>query len=299
MDRLRAMQVFVRVVERGSFVRAAEEFGLSHGMASAIVKDLEAHVGVSLIHRTTRRLRLTEEGARYLEAARRILADLAEIEDEIGGAERAPRGRLRIQLPVGLARLVVAPALPGFLAACPHLAVEVLSRNGFPRFLEDALDAAVFIGEPPERDVIARPLGRYPFVTSAAPAYLAARDTPVVPEDLDGHACIGVLGGDTGRSLQWRFARDGHESFRSVPTRIAFEASEPAVAAAVAGGGVLQMIRYLVDADIRAGRLVPVLSDWLYPGAQISLVYPRLARPPRKLRAFEAFLRPLMRAAAV
>lgn len=295
MDRLRAMQVFVRVVERNSFVRAAEEFGYSHGMASSIVKELERHLGVELLRRTTRRLSLTEDGQRYFDTARGILGDIADLEDDIGASEKRPRGNLRIQVPVGLSRMVVAPALPGFLEPYPELGMQLLSRNGFPDFVADNIDAAIFIGEPPEQNIIARPLGRIPFITSAAPDYLKKHGVPHTTDDLAEHECIGIISSGTGTNLDWRFQVDGAEKHVVTHGRLAFESSEAAVAAAVAGGGVLQMIAFLVAEDIAKGNLRPVLSDCLYPGATISLIYPKQARMPKKLRVFETFLRQTMK----
>lgn len=295
MDRLRAMQVFVRVVERNSFVRAAEELGYSHGMASSIVKDLERHLGVELLRRTTRRLSLTEDGQRYFDSARGILGDIAELEDDVGSSEKRARGTLRVQIPVGLSRMVVAPALPGFIEPFPELGLQLLSRNGFPDFVGDNIDAAVFIGEPPEQNIIARPLGRIPFITSASPDYLKKHGVPQTPDELIDHECIGIISSGTGNNLDWRFEEQGIARHVATRGRLAFESSEAAVAAAVAGGGVLQMIAFLVAEDIAAGRLKPVLDDWLYPGAMISLIYPKQARMPRKVRVFETFLRETMR----
>lgn len=295
MDRLRAMQVFQRVVERGSFRAASQDFGLSHGAASAIVRELEDHLGVPLLIRTTRSLRPTEEGLRYLAGSGAILSELDALEEDIAGSARAPRGVLRVQMPVGLVRLVVAPALAEFSARHPDLRIEVLSRNGLPDFQRDRLDAAIFIGDVPDRDLIRQTLGRVPLRTLVSPAYRAARGVPRTPEDLAGHDCLALLSATTGQQLDWRFVRDGQTLLVPVRARLVFDASEPAVAAAVAGAGVMQMIAYLVADDIAAGRLEPIMADWLYPGHDICLLTQRLAHKPRKLVVFEAFLRQLLR----
>ncbi|MCT8330469.1 LysR family transcriptional regulator [Albidovulum sediminis] len=284
------MRTFLRVLDLGSFTAASLDAGLAAGAASQIVKELEAHLGVSLLVRTTRSLRPTEEGRQYAARARLILADVAELEDDIGGAERQVRGQLRVQVPPGLARMLAGPALVGFHRRNPDLTIEVVSDSGIPDFLGRRLDAAIFIGELPERDLLKRSLGSVPLVVSAAPAYLDRRGRPGTPADLARHDCIGILSGLTGRRLDWRFRRDGRDQFVPVPSALAFESSDAAVAAAVAGGGLVQMIAYLVDEDLRRGALVQVLADWLYTGPEIMLLTPRLSRKPRRLRVVETFL---------
>lgn len=298
MDRLRAMRLFQRVAELGSYAKASHELGLSGSVASTVIKDLEAHLGVQLLRRTTRSVRPTQEGARYLERLRVILSELDELEDEVKDAGRKVEGHLRLQTPVGFAHQIVARRLPAFLDSHPGLRIDLIARNGLPDFVSENLDGAVFIGEVPDRDVVARPLGRSPFVICAAPEYLARHGTPTAPDDLHGHHTISIRSSDTGAPLPWRFFREGETTFLHLPSRAVFEASEPAVEMAVSGGGVLQMIRYLVAGDIAAGRLVPVLQEWHYPGADIVFVYPRHSRRPRRLRVLEDFVVDCYRTAA-
>lgn len=291
MDRLRAMHLFQRVAELGSFARASLDLGISTSVASGTIKELEAHLGVQLLRRTTRSVRPTDEGLRYLERIRVLLSELEDLEDELKDAGRKVAGHLRLQAPVGFAHQIVAPRLPGFLDSCPGLTIEILARNGLPDFVGEALDGAVFIGEVPERDLVARPLGRSPFVTCAAPAYLARHGVPDTPESLHAHSAIGIRSSTTGAALPWRFQRSGEDVMHlHLQARAVFEASEPAVEMAASGGGVLQMIRYLLEPDITSGRLVPILEDWLYPGADIVFVYPRHTRRPRRLRVLEDFV---------
>ena len=298
MDRLRAMRLFQRVAEMGSFARASTELGLSTSVASTVIRDLEAHLGVQLLRRTTRSVRPTDEGRRYLERIRVILSELDELEDEVKDGGRRVAGHLRLQAPVGFAHQFIAPRLPGFLTAHPKLTIELLARNGLPDFVGEALDAAVFIGEVPDRDLVARLLGRSPFVTSAAPEHLARYGVPRTPEDLHRHPAIGIRSSNMGAALPYRFMKDGEVTQLRLGCRAVFEASEPAVAMAASGGGVLQMIHYLVASELAAGRLVPVLEDWLYPGADILFVYPRHTRRPRRLRALESFVLECFRAAS-
>jgi LysR family transcriptional regulator for bpeEF and oprC len=222
---------------------------------------------------------------------------ISDREEEVKDGGRRVAGHLRLQAPVGFAHQFIAPRLAGFLNAHPKLTVELFARNGLPDFVGEALDAAVFIGEVPDRNVVARLLGRSPFVTCAAPGHLTTHGIPRTPEDLHRHPAIGIRSTNTGTALPFRFMRNSEVNHVHLNCRAVFEASEPAVEMAASGGGVLQMIRYLVARDLAAGRLVPVLEDWLYPGADIVFVYPRHTRRPRRLRVLEGFVLDCFRAA--
>lgn len=290
MDHLRAMRLFLRVAELGSLTAASTDLGYARGAASAIVGDLERHLGVQLLERTTRRLRLTEEGARYLERARQIVADVEDLEDDVGSAERRPRGLLRVQIPPGLTRIVVAPALPDFIAAYPGIELQILSRSDLPDFVGLRLDAAIVVGPLPELDVVARPLGHLPALTVAAPSYLERRGVPLTPADIPMHVCIRTISTVTGAPVVWRFREEDRDLRIAVPGPLAFESPEAAVAAALRGGGILQIGSYIVYDDIRAGRLRTVLDDFRPEGPTLQIVHPRHRRKPRRLKVFEDFL---------
>jgi len=290
MDHLRAMRLFTRVAELGSLTAASTDLGYARGAASASLSDLETYLGVQLIERTTRSLRLTDDGLRYLERARRILSEVEEMEAEIGSAERAPRGRLRVQLPPGIARIIVAPALPAFLDQHPELNLEILSRNEMPDFVAQGLDAALFVGTLPDSDLVARPLGRLPMVTVAAPAYLDRYGTPRTVADLRSHHCIGFQSPRTGTAVSWSY-RDGDETVSFVPdSRLGFDAADAAKTAVLAGAGLMQVASYMVYSEVRAGRLIPVLDEYRTAGVQANILHPRHRHKPRKLRVFEEFL---------
>lgn len=290
MDHLRAMRLFLRVSELGSLTAASTDLGLARGAASAIVADLERYLGVQLLERTTRKIRLTEEGSRYIERARGILDDIADLEDEVGQAERRPHGLLRVQIPPGITRVVVAPALPRFVAQYPEIEVQILSRSDLPDFVGLRLDAALVVGPMPELDVVSRSLGHLPALTVAAPTYLETRGVPQAPCDIDAHSCIRTISTATGNPVVWRFRQDGKDMRMAVPGPLAFESPEAAVAAARRGGGILQIASYLVYDDIRAGTLVTVLDDYRPEGPTLQIVHPRHRRKPRRLKLFEDFL---------
>lgn len=290
MDQLRAMMVYRRVADRGSFTAASADLGLARGAASAIVAQLEKRLGVQLIERTTRQLRLTEDGQHFLERASQILDELRELEEEVGSAERHPRGRLRVQMPPGLARLIVAPALPEFYAAYPDVKLELLTRNGVPDFVGGNIDAAIVLGDLPELDISTRTIGRIPSITVAAPAYLAERGSPATPDDLINHECIGLLSTGPVALLPWRFSLPDGDLWYPIDGRLAFEGSDPAVVAAVRGLGILQLASYLVFEQVRGGKLVTILDTFRPKAQNLSIVHPRHRLKPRKLRVFEEFL---------
>lgn len=284
------MRVFLRVAELGSLTAASEDLGYARGAASAIVKDLEAYLGVQLLERTTRNLRLTDDGQHYAERARAILSDITGLEDEIGAAERRARGLLRVQIPPGLARRVVAPALHRFFDAHPEVTVQIVSRNAVPDFVADRLDAAVYVGDLPDSSIVARPVGRIPFLTVAAPSYLARAGTPGHPGELAHHRTIAILSSATGQPVPLRFRRGDDDISVAPEGPVAFEGSDAAVAAAASGLGLVQLASYLVYDDVKSGALVPVLSDWRAPAAEARLLHPPHRLKPKKLRVFEDFL---------
>lgn len=295
MDHLRAMRLFVRIADLGTLTAASTDLGYARGAASATVAELESYLGVQLLERTTRRLRLTEDGIEYLDRARRILAEVEDMEAEIGSAERLPRGRLRVQVPAGIARTFLAPALPAFLERYPDLSIEVLSRNELPDFVGQGLDAAVFVGPLPDADMIARPLGTLPLITVATPQYLEKHGTPVTVADLSRHDCLGFFTSRTGQPVVWNFRTPNGDVSLVPESRLAFEAADAALAAVLAHAGIMQLGSHMVFSEIRSGRLVTVLDAQRPPGQPAHILYPRHRHKPKKLRVFEEFVLTLNR----
>lgn len=296
MDRLRAMQVFVRVAERGSFSAAAADLGLSHGMASAVVKETEAALGVELIRRTTRRMALTDEGMAYLAHARRILDEVAEMDEAMRDRGGRVAGRLAVQAPVAFARLLLAPSLGGFLERYPLLRLALLSRDRLPDMVAENIDVLVYVGPLPDSGQTVRTLGRFPLVTAATPAYLARHGMPAHPDELDAHRVIDIVSATQGRSLPWQFVVDGARVLRPVSSALSFESSEAAIAAAVSGAGIVQNISYALSGLLASGALVPVLAGYRDPGPEMHLVTRRYVTVPARVRAFAAHVQGLVRA---
>lgn len=296
MDSLRSMGIFVRVAERGSFSKAAADLNLSHGMASAVVKDLETRHGIELIRRTTRRMTLTPEGRHFYERARRIIDDVAELEESLARDKARVTGRLVVQAPVALSRIILAPALGGFLAAYPEIRWTLLSRDNYPDMIAADIDALVYVGPMPDSTLVTRSLGRFAIVTAAAPAYLERRGRPKTPDDLADHDLINITSATSGRALDWRFKVNGKTVLRPMRTNIAFESSEAAIAAAVGGAGILQNISYALTDRFAAGRLKPLLSKWREDGPEVHLVTRKYQVVPPRLRVFASFLQEIIRA---
>ena len=295
MDHLRAMRLFVRIADLGTLTAASTDLGYARGAASATVAELESYLGVQLLERTTRRLRLTEDGIEYLDRARRILAEVEDMEAEIGSAERLPRGRLRVQVPSGIARIFLAPALPEFLDRHPGLSIEVLSRNERPDFVGQGLDCAIYVGELPDSDIIARPLGTLPLITVATPRYLERRGTPQSVDDLARHDCLGFFASRTAEPVKWVYRTpDGNVTF-APESRLTFEAADATLAAMLAHAGIMQLGSHMVFSEVRSGRLVTVLDALRPPGQPAYVLYPRHRHKPRKLRVFEEFVLTLNR----
>lgn len=223
-------------------------------------------------------------------SARAILADIEALEDEVGTAEREPKGHLRVQVPPGLLRVILAPELPDFFRRHPAITLEILSRNAIPDFMSDRLDAAIFVGDMPSSSLIVRRLARMPLMTVAAPEYLARNGVPATPDDLADHTLVAALSSRTGLPIPWRYGRGDAAREIAPAATLAVENAGTAITAATGGLGILQMTSYLVWREIREGALVPLLEDWAPVPSEARLVLPPGRHRPRKLKAFEDFL---------
>ena len=285
------MRVFVRVVEHGSFARAAENLDIARPTTTIAVGQLEKRLGVRLLHRTTRRLSLTDEGRAFYESCVRILEDLAETEDSLSGARATPRGRLRVSTPNALIHQAFMSALPAFLARHPELSVEMVVSDRAVNLVEEGIDCAVrAVPIPDDSTLVARPLQEVYRLTCAAPAYLRSHGTPHDLADLERHNCIQFISPSTGRSIDWRFDI-GTERVNFTPRgNLGVTSLEAAVAAAAAGIGIAQVSDVLAMPQLRAHALQPLFVEWAVPGPTLSLVYPSSRYLTAKVRAFTEFV---------
>jgi LysR family transcriptional regulator for bpeEF and oprC len=289
MDQLAAMRAFIRVAELESFAAAAEILDLSRAVVTTRIAQLEARLGVRLLHRTTRRVRLTDDGTAYYERCLRVLADLDEADEAVSRGRTAARGRLRVQLPVALGRTFLVPALPRFLAAHPALELEVRLANRDVDLVDEGIDCAVRLGVPHETHLVARRIADTRLATVASEGYLRAHGTPRTPDDLAGHNCIAFLDLASGRPVDWAFEQDGRRILRSPQGNLAFNSMEAAVEAAAAGVGVAQVLWWLAAPAFAAGRLEAVLTDIAAAGPPLYVAYPHHRHLSAKTRAFVDF----------
>ena len=289
MDRFGAIRVFAQVVESGSFAKAAERLGLSTSATSRHVADLEAHLQTRLLNRTTRRVSLTESGRAFYERSVQLLADLEEAEQEAARAAVVPRGTIRLTTSVNFGVRHLAPAIADFLAQHRELRFEVSLSDRVVDLVEEGFDLAVRVGNAGSENVVARKLGETRLVPCAAPAYLAAHGAPEMPEDLERHNCL-TYEYVTPRNL-WRFHdATGRERAVRVSGTLHTNNGDLLAEAAARGAGIVFEPAFIVGPDVRAGRLVPLLQDFMAPPLPIYAVYPSRKHLSAKVRSFVEFL---------
>lgn len=293
MDRIGNVAVFVEVAERRSFAEAARRLGRSPTAITRAIGELEARLGVRLLNRTTRAVGVTEAGERFLAGARRVLADLDEIERAAVGEGTAPRGELRVTAPILFGRLHVSPIMIEFLERFPDVSVALSLIDRPVDLVEEGLDVAVRIGALAESSAIASRVGALQRIVVASPDYLARCGTPKAPAELGAHAIVafsGMEGAD-----RWVFRGQGGEASVAIRPRLVVTTAEAAVDAARAGFGVTRVLSYQAADDIARGSLRRLLQA--HEGAElpVHLLYPGGRHPPPKLRAFLDFAVPRLR----
>jgi len=287
MDRLRAFEVFVAVVARQGFARAAEALDTSPANVTRYIAELEAHLGTRLLNRHSRKLSLTESGEALYERARAILADVDEAVAVASAATLRPQGRLRINAPLSFGLLHLAPRWPGFARRYPEVELDVALIDRVVDVVEEGFDLAIRISRSGSTAHAARKLATSRNVVCASPAYLRAQGTPASPAELARHACIvyEYVGSE------WTLLDAGGRP-QTVRVRAAMQTNngDTAAAAARAGLGIVWQPTFLVGPDLRAGRLVPLLPGWRVPDIDILAVYPSRRHLSAKVRAMIDFL---------
>ena len=284
MDRIDAMQAFVTVAELQGFAPAARKLKLSPSAVTRLVAALEERLGARLLQRTTRSVTLTDAGARYLERARRILADVEEAEHAAESERTRPSGRLVVSAPVGFGRLHVSPVMSAYLKRHREVAGELRLEDRIINLVEDGIDLAVRIGHLADSSLVARHVGDMRRIVVASPAYLKARGEPKRPEAISSHDTIEF--GSTAGLSDWRFAEDGGEVRVNYTPRLSTNSSDAAIQYAEAGGGLTRVLAYQAADSIRAGQLKIVLQKFELPAMPIHIVYPTSRLLSAKVRAF-------------
>lgn len=283
MDRFDAIAAFVAVADHRGFAPAARALRVSPSAITRLVAGLEERLGVRLLNRTTRAVRLTDSGARFLDRARRLLADLDEAE-RVAESERAvPSGRLTVTAPAMFGRLHVTPLIMRYLALNPAVDVRLDYTDRIVNLVEEGIDAAVRIGAFPDSGDIARRLGQTRRVVAAAPGYLRDHPAPATPEAVTSHRVVDF--GPTGRAERWRFWRAGQAVDVAVAPRVSVNDAAAAVWAAVEGQGLVMAFGYQVAAEVASGALRVVLAEFEPPPVLIRIVYPSSRLLSVKVRA--------------
>lgn len=269
---------------------AADRLGLSASGVSKAITRLEEELGVRLLNRTTRTVSLTDDGASFVERCRQILADLEEAETVVTRARAAPKGRLRVHMPVGFGRRVIGPTLSEFSRRYPELVLDVeLSDRGID-LAEDGMDAAIVIGDPTDQRVIMRKLFEIRFATCAAPSYLARHGEPQTPNDLSKHQCLGYLLPYQGKYRDWQFRIGGRISHRPISGNLNLNNAESTLDACMAGAGIAHMGTFIAAEAVAAGKLKVILKSFAAPGPQVSLIYLPNRHLSARVRAFVDYI---------
>jgi DNA-binding transcriptional LysR family regulator len=288
MDILASMKVFVAIVDAGSFAAAAERLDMSRAMVSKHITGLEDHLGTRLLNRTTRRLSLTEAGSAFHERSQQIIADVAEAEQVAGATAAAPRGILKITMPLSYGQHRLGRIIAEFAQAYPQVKLDMSLSDRKVNLIEDGFDLAIRIGALAESGLVARKLGTDHSIVCASPAYLDRHGTPHTPHELGGHACLGYT--LSGNGDEWRLeGPDGPVTVRSGgPVRA--DNGDMLRLAALSGAGLIFQPRFIVEEDLEAGRLVQVLPAFTSAELGIYAIYPSRKHLSPKVRTFVDFL---------
>jgi DNA-binding transcriptional LysR family regulator len=288
MDKLRSMAVFVGVVESGSFSAAANELGISAVMVGKHIAQLETMLGTRLLERTTRKQSLTSAGVSYFENCKKVLEQVRWAESSVESLQTQPQGLLRVSAPINLGVSAIAPLIAGYLEQYPQVKLELILSNARVDLIEDGFDLAIRTGELGESDLVARALPDYQLRLCASPAYLQQHGTPQHPSELQQHYCVTHL--VWGQRNEWPSLRLRDQHIWPCKSRFASNDSRALRQAALNGAGIIFQPEVLMAKDIAAGRLIPILTDYLPKATPVNLVYLADPRPRPKLSSLLSYL---------
>jgi LysR family transcriptional regulator, regulator for bpeEF and oprC len=290
MDQFSGLLAFVRAAEERSFTKAAHKLGISPSGVSKAISRLEAQFEVRLLHRTSRSITITPEGAAFYERCRQIVTDLEAAGQLLSRAQEAPRGLLRVTLPLSVGRLHLARALPEFARRYPDVKMEASLTDRRVDLVEEGYDVAVRMGKPPDSRLVARQLATGVLTTCAAPSYLKRHGVPRRPEDLANHNCVHFVVPSTGRVQDWRFQRGGKQLSIPVPGNLSLDHAEALVEAALAGTALIQISSYVTVPAIRTRLLKAVLREFQVDSPPVWVMYRHNPNLTPRVRAFVDFL---------
>jgi LysR family transcriptional regulator for bpeEF and oprC len=295
VDRIRAMQIFSRVVEAGSFSGAAKTLSIPRSTVSRAIQDLESLLGVSLLQRTTRNFRITPDGSFYYDHCLQMLREITGVEAALSERAIQPRGQLRVDMTSSFARSVVLPSIDGFLTRYPDLDLVITLGDRTVDLIQEGFDCVVRAGTPQSSALlVARSIGTFEWIICASPRYIAQYGAPLSLDSLAQHKTIAFHSGRTGRSMDWRFTTADGEQMISIQGRIAVNDTDAYISCGLEGLGLIRIASYLAAPHLEAGRLVRVLAECQGPAEPLSVLYPRNRHLSPSVRAFVDWMVGLM-----
>lgn len=291
MDQFLALKAFTRIVEAGNFTRAADSLNMPNATLSKTIQQLESHLGVCLLQRTTRRITVTPEGREYYEKALRVLRDLEEIDASFKTSRNKLKGHLRIAIGGSTARDVLIPLLVDFMAVYPDIRIDLEVADKPSDLIKGNIDCAVRGGPMDDSTLIARKIGEATMITCATPAYLRLYGIPAYPEELkNGHRLISYLSPATGRAFPFRFEHNGVNTEIKTEYHLGINESNAHIAAGEAGLGIVQTFTYSLRRELATGTLVEILRKWRPSPYPFHVVYAQNRHVPHRLRVFIEWL---------
>ncbi|WP_213767808.1 LysR family transcriptional regulator [Caballeronia sp. dw_19] len=286
MDRLQAMEVFIRVVDTNSFTKAADTLNLPRASVTNIIQNLESYLKVRLLQRTTRRLSLTADGTAYYERCVKVLAEIEEIEGSFSTTAMTPRGKLRVDTSGPIGKMILVPALDDFHAKYPNVQLTIGLSDRRVDMIEEGVDCTIRVGALLDSNMVARHLNDFHFLTAATPGYLKRFGVPISLEDLDKHVAVKYISARTSRPMELHFVVEGEEIEVKIPGAFTVNDAEAHLAVGLKGFGLFQIARMLALPYLRTGELVEVLPQWKPATMETSLVYPQNRHQSPAMRAF-------------
>ena len=288
MDRLGSLNVFVRVAETSSFTVAGRDLGISASGIGKAVARLEDRLGVRLFHRSTRSVTLTPEGALFLRRCHTIIGEIEAAEMELTRVSAAPRGKLRVSLPI--IGMLMMPAVSAFAKAYPEIELDLDFSDRLVDVIGEGFDVVLRTGRPADSELRIRALGTYGYVVVGSPEYLARAGVPQAPEDLTDHACLFHRWSATGKLHRWKFSRDGAEIDFEPPVSTVASSVEPLIDLAEHGVGLICTPAFTVRREVADGQLVRVLDPYLQATGSVQALWPTNRHQSPKVRAFVEFM---------
>lgn len=294
MDRIDHLRIFVRIATCGSFTQTADQLGLPRATVSIAMQQLETRLGARLLYRTTRRVSLTQEGEALLERAATLVADMDELEQQFKPVSGSLSGRLRVDVPSRIARRLIAPALPAYLALHPQLVIDLGSSDRVIDLVQEGVDCALRVGTLAPSSLVARPMGHFELINCASPDYLDLHGKPASPDELTRHWVVDYVSPTSGRAAPWEWVQDGQTLTAHAPSRVSTNNAETYIACALAGMGLIQIPAFDVNDHLRSGELVEVMPSARPAPMPVQLVYPHRRHLSRRIQSFAHWMSTLL-----